>query len=205
MVHGVSIDLMAVGLFIFCWSIIIMVVGFFLIIVWGRPNMGGSAPRRTPIEELHSGLTRLVEEADWLEGDRLNAAVKAVAAAREAIDAAAHACGRSTRHTYLVPPSLKGVIEEGAELLTGSSSVINFECAECGQKLTAMLQFPKIGGRPETTDPVAISARSDWRDAGFTASTVCKRCQKLVKKKFLYETPGTAKGKSGRHGASEEE
>ncbi|MEK8023419.1 MAG: hypothetical protein AAB229_06360 [Candidatus Hydrogenedentota bacterium] len=191
MVHGVSIDLMVVGLFIFCWSIIIMVVGFFLILVWGRPAATARpAAKLTPLEEVQHGLTRMVEDADWLEGDRLNAAVKAVASAREAIDNAARLCGRSTNVQFQVPPSLSRVIDETVETITGSSSVIAFECEECGQKITALLQFPKVGGRPETTDPLAISARSDWRESGFTVSSACKRCQKLVKKKFLYETQG---------------
>lgn len=183
-----SIDVMVLGLFAFCTTIILLVIGFLLMLVQGR--MAPPAPSTmAPLDEINHGLKRLVEEADWLEGEDLQNAVRAVSFAKEAVAEAAEACGKSFTRASAVPQQLARALEEDVEMLRGSSSVITFTCSDCGKEVTAMLQFPKVGGRPETTDPVAISARSDWREQGFSASTACKRCQKLLKKKFLYDSP----------------
>lgn len=178
--------MMVIGLFAFALTMILMMIGFMLILMQGR-SKAPEPMSKTPVETIQSGLNRLVAEADWLEGDRLTMAVRAVARAKEAVEDAARACGRSSVG-YQVPQPLARALEENVEMLRGSSSVITFGC-ECGKEVTAMLQFPKVGGRPETTDPIAISARADWREQGFSASTACKRCQKLLKKKFLYDSP----------------
>lgn len=187
MFPSLSLDIMVVGLFAFCSTIVLLVVGFLLMLIQGRSPQA-APPSDKPLDQINRGLARLVEEADWLEGDKLNDAVRAVARAKDAVAEAARICGRSG-HGFKVPQPLSRALEEDVQMLRGSSSVITFTCEDCSKEVTAMLQFPKVGGRPETTDPVAISARSDWREQGFSASTACKRCQKLLKKKFLYDSP----------------
>ncbi|RMH58880.1 MAG: hypothetical protein D6679_03545 [Candidatus Hydrogenedentota bacterium] len=141
----------------------------------------------SPIEEVHRGLKRLVEEADWLEGDRLIEAARCVAHAKEAVERAARACGRSDLNLFRSSSPLIRVLEEGLEIVGGSSAVIELRCPRCGQSQTALLQFPRVGGRPETTDNVHVSAPPDWRTEGFTVNSTCKRCNEILNKKYLYE------------------
>lgn len=164
--------------------VLVVILGALLYLRTRRPE----EPHLPPLEEARQGLRHMVEQADWLEGEQLIQAVHYVAIARDAIEHAARACGRNRFSTYQVPAPLSRALEDGVDIVGGGSAVITFDCHDCGQRQSAMIQFPKVGGRPETRDAVTISATIDWRDVGFTIATPCKRCKKLLTRKLLYDT-----------------
>ncbi len=186
LVRNLPIDFLVVVL-LGSWIVVLLLLVLLLaVLFWRRDGRKFRYPM-SPLEEAHRGLTRLVEEADWLEGEKLILAVRHVALAKEAIERAAKACGKSNLGLFRAPSPLMHVLEEGTEILGGSSAVLSFDCRDCGQKMSAMVQFPRVGGRPESTDPLTISATADWRETGFTVSMPCKRCKKLLTKKYLYD------------------
>ena len=185
-VINLSIDHLLV-LLIISWVLILILLISNLFTLFFQKKKSFRYPIR-PLEEAHRGLTRMVEKADWLEGEKLILAVRHVAIAKEAIDRAAEACGKSNLGIFQTPSPLKHVLEEGSEILSGASSVLTFNCTDCGQQMSAMINFPKTGGRPESDSSVVISAASEWRTTGFTASIPCKRCKKLLSKKYLYDS-----------------
>jgi hypothetical protein len=180
-------DYLVIGLVV-AWLVVLVLLIAVVLLVFFRRSRSSFAYPVSPLEEVHRGLTRLVEEADWLEGDRLINAVRYVAIAKEAVDRAGKACGRSRLGQFHVPSPLVHALDDNVEILGGSSSVITFNCRDCGQEVSGLVQFPKVGGRPETTEPIVVSATSDWRETGFTASAPCKRCKKLLSKKYLYDS-----------------
>jgi hypothetical protein len=185
--HAIPTDWLLVAIAASWLFIFFLLVGFLVyVLVYPKGRRRFTYPLM-PIEEAMRGLTRMVEEAEWLEGERLILAVRHVALAKEAVERAAKACGRTTLGGFHTPTPLATALEEGVEILGGTSSVLTFHCDDCARDMTALVQFPKVGGRPETTDPVTISAPADWRTMGFTASTNCKRCKKLLTKKLLYD------------------
>lgn len=185
MVQNLSVNAL-VGALAASWALVlILLVGLAFLFFLGRSKTHFRYPL-SPLEETQRGLRRMVEEAEWLEGERLILAVRYVALAREAVERAARSCGRSVVKSHHVPTVLHHALDEGVEILGGSSAVLTFTCA-CGQQQSAMIQFPKVGGRPESTDHITISATPDWREAGFTVNMPCKRCKKLQTKKYLYD------------------
>lgn len=186
MIQHLSVEAL-VGALVASWFLVLMLVIGLMIFLWFNRTQHHFKYPLTPLEEAHRGLARLVEEAEWLDGDRLILAVRHVAYAKEAIERAAKACGRSAVGMSHIPTPLVHALEEGVEILGGSSAVLSFSC-NCGQQSSALVQFPRVGGRPESTDHITISATVDWREMGFTVSAPCKRCKKLLSKKYLYDS-----------------
>lgn len=185
MVQHLSVEVL-VGALVASWLLVFfLLAGLGLLFLINRNKHSFRYPL-APLEETHRGLRRMVEEAEWLDGERLILAVRHVALAREAVERAARACGRSVMQSHHVPTTLVHALDEGVEILGGSSAVLTFTCA-CGQQQSAMIQFPRAGGRPESTDHITISATPDWRTMGFTVNMPCKRCKKLQTKKYLYD------------------
>lgn len=185
MVQHLSVELL-VGALAASWLLVIVLLGGIGFLFYTSRSRTSFRYPLSPLEEAQRGLRRMVEEAEWLEGERLILAVRYVALAREAVERASRSCGRSVIHSHHVPTVLHHALDEGIEILGGSSAVLTFTCA-CGQQQSAMIQFPKVGGRPESTDHITISATQDWRESGFTVNMPCKRCKKLQTRKYLYD------------------